>query len=615
MDVNFDPFVLPFFFGILIMGIVLIWKYFVWLEQIPVSDRRMMFRNIFTFRTFKAIKESVLECLIHRKIFKINPVLGYMHMSLAFGWFLLIVVGSVESKYGQKDVFNMPWDPIFFNFFEPDKHGHQYTEFFTFMMDFLLLVVLVAVLFAVVKRFYSRLMGMKKTTRLMPFDRLALYSLWLIFPARLLAESFNASNHQNGGFMTQPLGDALSTVLPTQTLEYPSWWAYSVVLAVFMVSMPFSRYMHILTEPFVILFRNLGLKPATNLQGYTRFEINACSRCGICIDKCQLSADAGISDVQPAYFIQSVRYHFNFEQKYLNCLMCGRCNVYCPVGIDVTNMRKITRGLANEAASFNYDYLPAPAQAIAQNEVNVLYFAGCMSHLTPSIPRAMETIFKEAGVSYEFIDRDGSICCGRPLRQAGMNEAALQLQQKNTELIRSKKSMILVTSCPICYKTFREDYHLKMHVMHHTELISILLEGKRLTTDASGDKLVYHDPCELGRGSGVYEAPRNVLSQYGSLTQCSQQNEKALCCGGSISNLKVSYESRNNMARAAVETLSENQPDCIVTACPLCKKTLAPHAGNKVLDIAEVVANALLKKKSESGDHDVSHQEVLFLKK
>jgi len=600
---NFDPFVLPFFLGLLFMGAILIWKYIVWMETIPVSDRRIMLRNIFTVRSFRAFKEAVMEGLLHRRIFKINRMLGYMHASLATGWFLLIVIGTIESKYGHKDVFNMPWDPIFFNYFEPNKHGIEYGKFFVFTMDFLLMILLISVFLAVVKRFYSRLFGMKKTTKLMLPDRFALYSLWLIFPARLLAESLNAAHYGNGGFMTQPIGNLISSFLSLNEiidLEYSMWWFYSIVLGAFFVSLPFSRYMHILTEIFLITFRNLGVEPAKNLKGYTRFEINSCSRCGICIDKCQLSSAAGINNVQPAYYIQSIRYNLPFDDRAYNCLLCGRCNTYCPVKIDVTNMRSITRKLANETVGFHYDYLPDYVKHDKTEVTNVLYFAGCMSHLTPSIPKAMEIIFDNAGITYDFIDRDGSICCGRPLMQSGLTNAAAELKNKLTKLIESKDSMILVTSCPICYKTFVDDYKLKMHVVHHTELIKILIENKRLNISGQNISITYHDPCELGRGCGEYENARLVLSKIGKLIPIEQEKEKALCCGGSMSNLKVQGAKRELIAADAVNQLNANNPDLIVTACPLCKKTMAKHADGKMMDIAEVVADALTSKDKEN---------------
>ncbi|HPS84662.1 MAG TPA: (Fe-S)-binding protein, partial [Bacteroidales bacterium] len=429
---------------------------------------------------------------------------------------------------------------------------------------------------------------------------------------RLLAESLNAAHYGNGGYMTQPIGNFFSSFMSMNQIinaEYSMWWVYSIMLAAFFVAMPFSRYMHILTEIFLITFRNLGMKPADNLQGYTRFEINSCSRCGICIDKCQLSSAAGISNVQPAYFIQSVRYNLHFEDRAYNCLMCGRCNTYCPVKIDVTNMRNITRKMANEAVSFRYDYLPEIKKDELAEVTNVVYFAGCMSHLTPTIPLAMKAIFNEAGITYDFVDEDGSMCCGRPLKQSGLTDAAAELREKLTELIRSRNSMILVTSCPICYKTFKEDYNLKMHVVHHTELIKILIESKRLKPRKEDMSIVYHDPCELGRGCGEYDSARMVLKQVGNIVPIDQEKEKGLCCGGSISNLKVPYEKRELMAADAVKQLSAGNPDVIVTACPLCKKTMAKHADGKMKDIAEVVAEALATEKQA----ETQEEEVLFL--
>ena len=88
-----------------------------------------------------------------------------------------------------------------------------------------------------------------------------------------------------------------------------------------------------------------------------------------------------------------------------------------------------------------------------------------------------------------------------------------------------------------------------------------------------------------------------------------QEKEKGLCCGGSISNLKVPYEKRELMAADAVKQLSAGNPDVIVTACPLCKKTMAKHADGKMKDIAEVVAEALATEKQV----ETKEEEDLFL--
>ena len=95
MMTYYDHFVIPFLVGTVFMFAVILWKWGRWLWLLPSDDKRAIGRGIFTVATLRAFWEVVCESLLHRKIFRVNPLLGYMHMSLAFGWFLLIVVGWV----------------------------------------------------------------------------------------------------------------------------------------------------------------------------------------------------------------------------------------------------------------------------------------------------------------------------------------------------------------------------------------------------------------------------------------------------------------------------------------------------------------------------------------
>lgn len=83
--------------GAAVMFIVLLWKWGLWLYRLPLADKKRILFGLPTRRTFSAIGEVVGESLLHRRIFRVNPLLGYMHMSLAFGWFLLIAVGWIET--------------------------------------------------------------------------------------------------------------------------------------------------------------------------------------------------------------------------------------------------------------------------------------------------------------------------------------------------------------------------------------------------------------------------------------------------------------------------------------------------------------------------------------
>ncbi len=589
---KFDPFVLPFLIGLNAMFVILIYKYQNWFFRMDKDDRKKILTGFFSRKIFFSIKEIFLEALIHRKIFRVNFLLGFMHMSLAFGWFLLIIFGTIESKLDNKQAFSAIYDPIFLKFFEHDLSQKPWAEFFSFFMDFLLLFVLIGLGMSITKRFIKILYGLKRTTHLKPEDKIALKALWLIFPLRLAAESFTAAIYSNGGFLTNNTGKLLAASLPIEALkalEYPTWWAYSSVLGIFFILLPFSRYMHIPTEVWLIIMRNSNVGPNKKYDGHAVFELNACSRCGICIDTCQLNISTELNRSVPAYFLHSIKYKDVEEKKAFNCMLCGRCKEYCPVGIDTINQRLLQRKSFVTGNGLNYSYLTPSAIAKA----DIAYFAGCMSHLTPGIIKATETIFKNANINYTFIDKDGSVCCGRPALMAGKDDAANKLIEHNKKLIKETGVKILVTNCPICYKGFKEEYDLNIQVMHHTQYINLLIGSHIIQLNQSDQTAVYHDPCELGRGSGIYDEPRNILTKIVSLQHSTYEKENALCCGGSLGQFNLTPEQKEKVRKDALKEYSKSNPEVIVTACPLCKKTFSKKSDIEIKDIAEVVAGSL----------------------
>ena len=114
-----------------------------------------------------------------------------------------------------------------------------------------------------------------------------------------------------------------------------------------------------------------------------------------------------------------------------------------------------------------YNFLPATNP----EKVDVLYFAGCMTHLTPTIKNSMVRLLDASGVNYSFLDEEGGVCCGRPLMLAGQDKEARELINYNSQLIWKSGAHTLVTSCPICYKVFKESYYLDVEVLHHTQFI------------------------------------------------------------------------------------------------------------------------------------------------
>ena len=593
---GFDPFVLPFRFGmIFVLGYCIIGAIRLIL-QLDAEDKKMFFLSLITPKTiWKNVKDLFLNCLIHVKLWKRNKLLGYMHSSIAFGWFMLILLGHIECFIYMPHRVKLFYYPIFFNYFVAENEYTLRGAIFFFLMDFFLLVVLSGIVLAIIKRVRSRIFGMRRTTKPTLLDRVGLYSLWLIFPLRLLAESFTA--HISGGsFLTIPMNMMFKAFLGDDMNMLPTWWAYSICLCIFMCVLPFTRYMHIPAEMLLIPFRNAGLTIKHARKGFAKAQVYSCPNCGVCIDACPMSIKkANIKDTT-VYLNRNIRRknEQRIEEISDKCLLCGKCTAVCQVGVDGPQMRIAQRSIRNYGLDQDYSGLDIStlkdAVADEPSKDRVLYFAGCMTQLTPAISRAMESVFRKAGVDYSFMDKDGGLCCGRPILMAGRFDQARQLIHKNKEIIKASGAGTLVLSCPICYKIFREHYKLEgIRVMHHTEYMLELVKAGRLKLESGDGSLVSHDPCELGRGSGVYEQPRELLRSAGELVEAAQNREMSICCGGSLGSLTLGFDKREDMTRNALNNLTENNPDTIVTACPLCKSTFGLYSDRPVEDIAETV--------------------------
>lgn len=649
---GYSNFVIPFVVGISFMLIWLTVGLIRLLAKIPADDRRRFWKSLITPKiALKNIKDLFCDCLFHTKIWKRKPLLGYMHSSIAFGWFMLIVLGHIEvALFVPK---HLAWTdgglfyPIFYRFFVWINPGHVTLRgwFFFFLMDFFLLYVLTGVGMAIFKRFRSIVLGMRHTTKPSLADRVALYSLWMIFPLRLLAESFTA-DLSGGSFLTVPVNHLWHWIFGDKLFFMLVWWAYSICLGLFFAAMPFSRYMHILTEVLWILLRNAGIQPRHPRKGVAEAEIYACSSCGLCLDACPMNVQKKNLKYSSVYFIRFLRRH-NEKKIYAiadKCLMCDKCHALCPVGVDAPALRRAQRATVNNSLPYDYSYLmegslgsnsssvstcvaanacsitagsvastrtatahasltdPSPSLTepvvVTTNiqKTEVMYFAGCMTHLTPRIIKSVEKVFKSAGVNYIFADRDGGICCGRPLMLAGKTNAAYETISANRKMILGSGCRTLVLSCPICYKIFKDEYALDgIEVLHYTQFIKRLVDEGKLKLTAGDERIVYHDPCELGRGCGVYKEPREVLAQAGTLVKATKEGDESICCGGSLGSLTLDSRDRAKITESSVANLLANNPQTIVTACPLCLKTFSESVPEtvKVQDFAETVSRHL----------------------
>lgn len=177
------------------------------------------------------------------------------------------------------------------------------------------------------------------------------------------------------------------------------------------------------------------------------------------------------------------------------------------------------------------------------------------------------------------------VCCGYPLKEAGDEQEAKKLTKKAVDAL--KDFDVIVTPCPTCTMMLREFAPDK--VKHMSEYLVELLQTKLQVKPGEDLRVNFHDPCHLGRGSGIFDEPREVLSRLSGITleEVSHNRENSRCCGGPA--LHLFPDLAESMANIV---LCEMKAPILVTACPTCKSNLQ-RGGKQVRDIAEIVAERI----------------------
>lgn len=574
----FDPFVLPFLMGMVfvllycIIGVIRI------IGQLSSLERKNLIMSLVNpVDILKNIRDIFLDCLLHVRLWKRNRLLGYMHSSIAFGWFLLIIVGHLEVLFLLPNRSFYLYYPIFFKYFAVETTQNPFHTFLFLLMDVILIYILSGIILAIYKRMHSRLFGMRRTPQHSLINRIGMYALWTIFPLRLIAEVL------------------ISHVSVEASI--PFWWAYSISLSVFLMLLPFSRYMHIPAEMFLIPLRNAGIRMSSARKGFASVQILSCPSCGVCIDACPMTADKSNLIDTTVYLNRQLRSGNEARIREISdkCLLCGKCKEVCQVGLDGAQLRILARGEREYNVTLNSSAIHT--EELIPHGSKVLYYSGCMSKLVPSIGKSVVSILRNAGIDFIWVDRDNGVCCGRPLLMAGRQKEAMELVRKNEVLFKASGADTMVVSCPICYRMFTEQYDLKpMKVVHYIHFMEDLVSSNAISVERSDICYVYHDPCELGRGCGIFNEPRRLLGRIANVAEADKNQLESVCCGGSLGSISLSFPKREKLTKAALKNLYTSNADAIATACPLCLATFSRYADRPVWDIAEIVDSLMVKK-------------------
>ena len=254
--------------------------------------------------------------------------------------------------------------------------------------------------------------------------------------------------------------------------------------------------------------------------------------------------------------------------------------------------------------------VPTMAEMMAKGEApEYLFWVGCSGSFddrAKKITKALVKILNECNVSFAVLGAEES-CTGDPAKRAG-NEFLFQMQaMTNIELMNAYEVKKIVTTCPHCFNTLKNEYPElggKYEVIHHTQLLRDLLEEGKMTIAEGtfkGKRITYHDPCYLGRANSIYEAPRELIQKLDAeLVEMKSCKSRGLCCGaGGAQMFKEPEPGNKDVNIERTEQALETQPDIIAAGCPFCNTMLSDGVKNKekedslpVLDLAEMIATA-----------------------
>ncbi|MBC7114710.1 MAG: hypothetical protein PWR13_800 [Archaeoglobi archaeon] len=217
----------------------------------------------------------------------------------------------------------------------------------------------------------------------------------------------------------------------------------------------------------------------------------------------------------------------------------------------------------------------------------IIYFPGCTtSQRFPEIREKFEKILRKLGVEYRVFDE---LCCGSVLRNTGFRDEFEENRRKLIE--KMPEGELIVTGCPGCLSTFREEFPELPEAVHISEFLLEVIDERR----GMNQRVAYHDPCHLGRGLGIYDAPRELLRRLGiGVVEMERSREFSWCCGGG-GGVRMSFpELSKKLSEMRIREAENLGVSRLVTSCPFCLRNLSEASESlEVRDLIEVVEEAL----------------------
>jgi len=350
-----------------------------------------------------------------------------------------------------------------------------------------------------------------------------------------------------------------------------------------------------------------------------------CYQCGACTASCPLNMLNGVR-INPRRVMRNIQLGMPANVDPFLCMMCMACEASCPRGVKILDVmrwlrveayrenrapQRLVQVLWNVYEEGNPWGYPAKdrgkwIEGLKLNNVRdkaeTLLYVGCISSYDIRLQRVVKAVIEllsRAGVEFTILG-DKERCCGDSVMNVGEVDFLEELIQDNIKLFKEKEAETIITISPHCYQMIRNTYPSyggDFKVMHYTEYLAKLLDEGKLNIDTRYEgAITYHDPCYLGRYSGVFEEPRKLLEHVkgAELEEMQMNRWLTLCCGGGGGGIFIETKPEERPANMRVKQAAETGAKILATSCPYCiinfeDSTRLQKIGLKVMDVAEIL--------------------------
>ena len=368
-------------------------------------------------------------------------------------------------------------------------------------------------------------------------------------------------------------------------------------------------------------------------------EVAKCNKCGFCLPSCptylvkknEAYSPRGRNAITRFAIENSLELNSDTEKAIFTCLGCGACAAVCLSSVQTKDLifqnrecqvdrgfypkvakrlvktleesRNISDDDQDDRAEWQELIKDLPEDAFEKERADILFFVGCVASFFPmvqKIPANMAKILQMAELDFTILGGD-EWCCGFPLVGAGMPEKLEELKEHNLQKVADVGAKKIVFTCPSCLHTWKHLYDTDVELMHASQLIAELIKNGRLKLKKDINvTATYHDPCDLGRNTGVYEEPREVIQAIPGLrfVELPMNRKFSICCGGGGNVEMTDPDLSADVAQMKLDSIKNAGAEMVITACQQCVRTMNTRARRqkinlKVKDLTEVVVEAM----------------------